>query len=974
MKVNDVIHGFRLLKTQTIKEVDSEAFEFIHEKSGARLFFLKNDDDNKVFSITFRTPPYDDRGLPHVVEHSTLCGSRKFPLKEPFVELVKGSLNTFLNAITFPDKTMYPVASRNTKDFNNLMDVYLDAVFYPAMYDKKEVLMQEGWHYEIGNVDEPLRYSGVVYNEMKGATSSPEDLLETEAMKAIYPDTAYHFESGGNPEHITELTHDDFIAFHKKYYHPSNSYIYLYGDMDIDERLKFLDEEYLSDFTKIEVDSEIKNQALFHDMKRVKKEYPIGAEEDDKDKTYLLWGAIGCENGDRLTRGGLAILVHALFLTDAAPVRQAIIDAGIGKDITASLDGNMIQPCLSVEVTNANAGDAERFYDVMMGALRKIKEDGIDRALLEASLNIEEFKLREADFGQTPKGLVYNMTSLTSWLYDDDPGVMLYYEDDLRKLRDGIGNGFFEGLIDKCFINNPHQVLLTMSPSKTMAAEREKKTLNALAEKKSKMSSEQIEEIIKTTSHLKEFQETPDTPEALATIPLLSLSDIEKKAEKLPLEIRDIDGTKTMYSDLSTHGIAYIAFYFDGSMLTPELQNYGYLLCDILGSVDTGSRSYQEVTTLMNLHTGGISYKLEAGSKVDASAPDGWFVSACVKSRALIRKLPELSRLLIEILTDSKFDSKKRIRELIEQCIAGWERQTMNMPQLFMAKRLASYISAASKFNTRSDLDYYNFLKDIADHYEERFEELSRKLKKTLSMVYNRKNLVVGITTSRDDYEAAAKSVGEVLEALPNEEYPDANQDDSLKIENEGLTSSSRVQYVGKAANFLRMGYKYTGVMRVVETIMRYGYLWTNIRVKGGAYGASAKFARDGLMMFTSYRDPNLRETLDAFDGIADYLKNFTADDREMTKYIIGTIASLDMPMSPYLKGSVAMSDYLSGLTYEAKQRQRDEVLACKVDDVRGISAIVDRGMKENIYCVLGNEETLKDNKELFKRLIPVMK
>ena len=355
------MHGFRLLNTQKVPEVESTAYLFEHEKSGARLFFLENKDDNKVFSISFRTPPTDDTGAAHIVEHSVLCGSRKFPLKEPFVELVKGSLNTFLNAMTFPDKTMYPVASRNDTDFQNLMDVYLDAVFYPRMYEKREVMMQEGWHFEIEKPEESLRYSGVVYNEMKGALSSPEDLLETELLKQLYPDTAYAFESGGNPEKIPEITQESFVAFHKKYYHPSNSYIYLYGDMDIEQKLAFLDEAYLSRFDRIEPNSELKEQALFKEMKRIEKCYPVGADEDVKEKTYLAIGMIFCDSRDMLTKAGMNVLTHALFMTDAAPVTQALMDAEVGKDVTASVEAQISQPNFSIEVTNAEPEDAERF-------------------------------------------------------------------------------------------------------------------------------------------------------------------------------------------------------------------------------------------------------------------------------------------------------------------------------------------------------------------------------------------------------------------------------------------------------------------------------------------------------------------------------------------------------------------------------------------------------------------------------------
>ena len=971
MEINEKIHGFRLLKTRTVPEVDSTAYEFLHEKSGARLLFLENKDDNKVFSVSFRTPPRDDTGAAHVVEHSVLCGSRKFPLKEPFVELVKGSLNTFLNAMTFPDKTMYPVASRNAKDFQNLMDVYLDAVFYPAMYEKAEVLQQEGWHYEIESPDEPLAYSGVVYNEMKGATSSPEDLLETEVFKALYPDTPYHFESGGNPECIPELTQEKFIAFHKKYYHPANSYFYLYGDMDIEEKLAFLDEAYLSRFSKIEVDSKIAKQAEFTALHRVEKQYPVGAEEDTAAKTYLTWALVACNAGDRLTQAGLSVLIHALFTTDAAPLRQALLDAGIGKDMTASLENQVAQPCLLVEVTNAEAADADAFYRLMQDKLRALVKNGIDRELLEASLNLVEFKLRESDFGTTPKGLIYNMAVMTNWLYGEEPTEALFYEENLKTLREGLDNGYFDDLARRCLLDNPHQVLVTMTPSRTMAAEREAAIAKTLAEKKAAMKPEEIAAVIQTTAHLKEFQQTPDRPEDLAKIPLLTLADITPDTERLPLDEREIAGSKVLFSDLATHGIAYLSFYFDGSVLTSEDQLYAYLLCDLLGAVDSKKRSYTELTKQKNLHTGGISYDLRSVDPI--AAPEKWTAKAVVKARVLVRKIPQLFALLEEILTTSRFDDPKRMRELIDQCLAGCERQIMNAPQRVMGARLMAYLLPNARFEDRSGLAYYNFLREIGKNFPARFDGLRARLEEVQRKLYRREGLILAVTAEEKDYTAVAEAFAPFAAALSQKHCPAAEYALEESVKNEGLTNSSRVQYVGKGANFRAIGYPFTGAMRVLETIMRYGYLWNRVRVQGGAYGAAAQFTREGAMVFTSYRDPNLSETLDVYDSVADYLREFTASEREMTKYIIGTISALDTPLTPQMKGSLAVNGYLRGITYEMRQKTRREVLATGEAEIRALAELVDAGMKQNIYCVFGNEEKLKENSDLFSRLISVM-
>mgnify|MGYP002626244660 CR=1 FL=1 len=587
IKVNDRMHGFRLLKQQSVVEADSEAFEFVHEKTGARLFYLKNKDDNKVFSIAFRTPPKDDTGVAHIVEHSTLCGSRKYPLKEPFVELVKGSLNTFLNAMTYPDKTVYPVASRNDKDFQNLMDVYLDAVFYPAMYQTPEILMQEGWHYEIESPEEPLRYSGVVYNEMKGALSSAEDLLGRQIMHSLFPDTAYGYESGGDPEAIPGLSQEMFLDFHRRYYHPSNSYIYLYGDLDIDEKLAYLDEAYLSHFERLEIDSEIRRQELFAEMRRITEFYPIGSEEELKEKTFLSLNFLTGDALDTKTLLGLEILEHALLRSPAAPLRKAIVDAGLGKDVDSSLETEMLQPMFSMIVNGSEEERTEQFYELVMATLKALRDQGIDQKLLQASLNLLEFRLREDDFGSSPKGLIYGLRSLRNWLYGGDPAESLRYEDIFQELKEGLGQGYFEELIDRYFLRNPHRTLLVFKPSRTMAAEREAEQEKLLAEKKASLSKEEIRQIIENTQKLKERQQAPETPEALATIPILKLSDIRKESDVLPLEERMLQDAKVLFSELETKGIIYLTLYFDASRVPQEQLPYVYLLTNLLGNVDT---------------------------------------------------------------------------------------------------------------------------------------------------------------------------------------------------------------------------------------------------------------------------------------------------------------------------------------------------------------------------------------------------
>ena len=968
LKENEMIHGFRLLKQQTVPEIDAKGYAFVHEKSGARLFFLENDDDNKVFSVSFRTTPADDTGVAHIVEHSVLCGSRKYPLKEPFVELVKGSLNTFLNAMTFPDKTMYPVASRNDKDFQNLMDVYLDAVFYPAMKETPEIFRQEGWHYEIDNAEEPLRYSGVVYNEMKGALSSPDDVLENKVMRSLYPDTTYGFESGGDPDAIPTLTYEDFCAFHSRYYHPSNSYIYLYGAMDIEEKLAYLDREYLAAFDRIEPHSEIALQQPFHEMVRKEGAYSISEGEKTSEKTFLALSWLVGEADDAETMLALEILQHALLQTEAAPLKKALMDAKIGKDVSASFEDALRQPYMSIIVTGSESERAEELCRLTEEAMRRLIKDGIDKTLLEASINRLEFKAREADFGTFPKGLVYNIKIMNSWLYDADPAIYLYYEELFQKMREGLKGRYFEEILEKYLVKNAHRSLVVLKPSKTLSSERDAALAEALKKKKQALTHEEIERVIEMNKHLKERQESPETAEALATIPLLALSDIRREVEKLPLTEREIEGCKVLHSDIFTNKIAYINLYFDAQGVPQEHIPYLFLLTDLLGAVDTESHTYAELSNLSNLHTGGISY--ENSAAVRNGEPDSCIPVFRVRARAFGRNLPELFSLLSEVLTESKFTDKKRLEELCGQCRAILEARVMSASQRSMAVRIASYLSPAGAYNEQAMLSYYGFLADLTDHFEERFEELSKTLASLLPLVFTKGGLTIGVTLSEAEYASFAAEAAEFCRRLPRAKAEPQVYHFDVRAKNEGILSSSRVQYVGKAANFLRLGFSYTGSMSVLETILRYDYFWTKIRVQGGAYGAFTQFNRIGFLFFGSYRDPNLRETLEVFDKTADYLRSFDVSDREMVKFIIGTISTVDAPLTPQLKGLAAQDGFLRHVTEADRQKSRDEILATRQDDIRALADVVDVCMKENVLCVFGNEEKLKENAGLFGGLL----
>ncbi|HYE82998.1 MAG TPA: insulinase family protein [Clostridia bacterium] len=970
-KIGDIYHGFRLLEENAVKETNSVIRLFHHEKSGARLFYMENEEDNKVFSVTFRTPPRSSAGLPHILEHSVLCGSRKFPTKEPFVELVKGSLNTFLNAFTFGDKTMYPVASRNDKDFENLMDVYLDSVFYPNIYKYPEILKQEGWHYELDNTEDELKYKGVVYNEMKGALSSPESVLSRKLQETLFPDTPYGYESGGDPEVIPELTQEEFLAFHKRYYHPSNSYMFLYGKMDVLDRMKFIDEAYLKDFDAISVDSAIPVQKAFDSMKSFELEYPVSAQEDERDKTYLSLNYAAGLSTDSELYLAMEILEHILLSTPASPLKKALIEAGIGKDVFGKFDNSILQPVFSIIVKNSNVKRQEEFVKVVLDTVKKLVKDGLDSQLVEAAVNLKEFQLREADFEGYPKGLIYNIKIMDSWLYDKDPTMHLSYEHIFEKIRAGLKKRYFESLMEKYILNNNHSSLLVLKPKKGMSEVKDEETKSKLRNIKTQMTKEQLQELVKQTRELKDWQNTPDSPEKLALIPMLSIQDIDKAGEVLPQKVKEESGVKVLAHHMFTNDIVYADLLFDTTAVPKELLPYIPLLSGILGKVSTENHDYGELSKEIDMHTGGIRFSSQVyGEKNDDSIYHPVF---SVRGRALVGKLPRMLELISEIITKTRFDDLKRIKEIIQENKSRIEMRISNEGYTVVCKRLFSYFSVEGSYlETITGLTYYKFIAGIEKNFDSRIEEVRGNLQKLMRLIFRKDALIAGVTCEEDDYGSFAKNLDLVLAELNTEKLPPVQYVFENKVLNEGLMTQGKVQYVAQGYNFIKLGYPYTGRLQVLRTISRYSYLWNRIRVQGGAYGAFSGFEKNGNMFMVSYRDPNLKETLKVYDEMHDYLKNFQIDEREMTKYIIGTVSKLDLPLTPFMKGERAIENYMRKITRSDLQKEREEILSTTQQDMRELSDMMLELVKRQSYCVLGSEMKLKENKELFGNLVEV--
>ena len=959
------LSAYRVVEHKTIEEMQSEGIVLEHKKTKARLFLVSNDDENKVFCIGFRTPPDNDCGLPHILEHSVLCGSDKFPLKDPFVELVKGSLNTFLNAMTYPDKTVYPVASCNDKDFQNLMDVYMDAVLHPNIYKEEKIFRQEGWHYELESKDAPLIYNGVVYNEMKGAYSSPESLLDSVTQKTLFPDTCYGKDSGGDPVHIPELSYEKFLDFHRTYYHPSNSYIYLYGDMDMAEKLTWLDEEYLSHYEERPVDSRIREQKAFEKPVEREFSYSITDGESGEDATYLSVNTVVGDDLDPKLYVAFQILEYTLLDAPGAPLKQALIDAGIGKDILGGYESGILQPFFSVIAKDANKEQKGEFLAIVKGTLRKLADQGINRKSLLAGMNYFEFKYREADYGSAPKGLMYGLQCLDSWLYDGDPMTHLCYQETFDFLKKEVENGYFEQLIKDYLLDNPFEAVIVVAPEKNLTAKEDEKLAKKLADYKASLSEEELEKLVKATRELKEYQDTPSTPEILAKIPLLTREDIDKKAETFFWTEKEEDGIKVLHHNFFTSGIGYLKVLFNTSVLPQEDLPYAGLLKSVLGSISTEHYSYSDLTSEIHLNSGGMDFSVTSYANLqDAEQFTGAFVASI---RVLYDKLDFGFTMLEEILNHSVFTDEKRLGEMIQETRSRARMKLENAGHSTAVSRATSYFSATAYYNELTGgTAYYHFLEQLEKDYPAKKQEIIAKLQEVSRKLFTRSNMLVNYTADEKGYEKLPETLKLLSAKLPEESRETYAFTHPVKNVNEGLKTSAQVDYVARCGNFRDAGLAYTGALKILQVILSYDYLWLNIRVKGGAYGCMSGFGRSGEGYLVSYRDPNLKETNEIYEGIPAYLEQFDPDERDMTKYVIGTISNLDAPLTPSVKGSRGLSAYLSGVTEEMMQTERDQVLQATKEDIRALAAHVRAVLQTGSFCVVGNEEKIEANRAMF--------
>lgn len=971
MSIKDLC-AYELQKEEDLKGIKAKGYLLRHRKSGARIVYIENDDNNKVFSIGFRTPPSDSTGVPHIMEHSVLCGSKNFPAKDPFVELVKGSLNTFLNAMTYPDKTVYPVASCNDKDFQNLMHVYMDAVFYPNIYEHEEIFRQEGWSYQLDSAEDKLKYNGVVYNEMKGAFSSPEGVLDRVILNTLFPDTSYANESGGDPEVIPELTYEQFLDFHRKYYHPSNSYIYLYGDMDAEEKLNWLDQEYLGKYDREPVDSTICFQEPFAEIQEKVIPYSIASEESEEDNTYLSYNKVVGTSLDKELYLAFQILDYALLSAPGAPLKKALTDAGIGKDIMGSYDNGIYQPIFSVIAKNANAEQKEEFIKVIEDVLKASVKNGIDTKAIEAGINYHEFRYREADFGNYPKGLMYGLQMMDSWLYDDEkPFIHIEALDTFEFLKKQIGTGYYEALIQNYLLDNPHGAIVIVTPEKGRTARMEAELEEKLQEYKASLTAEEIETFVQKTHALEDYQSEPESEENLEKIPVLKREDISREIEPIINEELTLAGVPVIFHEIETNGIGYVDVLFDMSSVEEEDLPYVGILQSVLGIIDTKHYDYGTLFNEINVNTGGIGTSLELYNDVTNIREKAFKATFEIKGKALYGKLPVAFDMMREILMESKLDDGKRIREILAMLKSRLLMKFQSSGHVTAVLRAQSYASPSAKLKDMTNgIAFYETVSYLEEHFEEEKEKLSEKLIDLSKKLFRGDNMMLSYTAAKEGLE----DLEAMVEKLKNSLYTQVSEEESRCVihcekKNEGFKTASKVQYVAKAGNFIDQGVAYTGALQILKVIMSYDYLWQNIRVKGGAYGCMSNFNRIGEGYFVSYRDPNLKRTLDVYEGVVDYLKNFTVSERDMTKYIIGTMSGIDQPMTPASKGDRSMNLYMNKVSAEMIREERNQILDAGQDDIRALYKVAEAVLRADQMCVIGGEDKIEEEKELFKTL-----
>lgn len=959
------LNNYKLIEEKYIDEVASNCKVYTHIKTGARVLTLENNDDNKAFGIGFRTPPERGNGVCHIVEHCVLSGSRKFKTKEPFMDLIKSSLQTFLNAMTFPDKTIYPVSSRNEKDFYNLMDVYLDAVFHPAIYEEEKIFLQEGWHYELKDKEDDLKYNGVVYNEMKGVYSASENLVSDAMVFALHEDSSYGVDSGGDPKLIPSLSYEEFKDYHKKYYHPSNSYIYLYGNQNMEEALDFIDKNYLQDFDKAEINSEI----ILNDEIKKTKDVEItfsASKEEIKDKIdYLSKGWTLGYADSKMNVFMRDFLAELLIDAQGGPLKKAILDAGLAEDVYAETSSSLPLD-LSIVLKNTEADKKDEFLKILRESLEKLVEEGIDKDLLEATLNKFEFIFREG--GGTQKAIIYYIRALNSWLYDQSPLDALYYNDVLSEVKEKLNDGFVENYIKEKLLENEYSVNLVARPELNKNHREEEELKKELQELKAKMSDEEIQEIVKKSRDLEEYQNQEDSQENKDTIPSLELSDIDEKVTEYPVEEDKLGDVVYLKTHQETNGIVYTTLSHDISFIEKEEMETMSLLLSLIGLIDTKNYTYEELNNEIYKATGGISFNPSV--YVDAKDKEKYVLRMNIKMKSTADKLGRGLEIIDEIMNNSLLDSKKRIKELLNILKSRIESTMLQNGHQFIISILKSYYSRVADIQSHiGGLNYYDFMRDLVENFEEKWEDFEKESEEIYDKLFVRDNLIISTAGNLEDLNNIKPELEKYIKSLEVKNIKPADYEFERNNKNEGLYTTSNVVYVSKGYNLEDLGLKYRGDLTVLANILNSSYLHNEIRAKGGAYGGGITIGRSGDMATYSYRDPNLKNTVRVYDSIGSFVENVKMSEEDLKNFIIGSMNSFDPLLSPEQVGDINLSRFITGLKVEDLEKSKKEALETNLERLNSYGKIFDEAMKKNYLAAFGSENIIRDGENLFKEI-----
>ena len=950
MNINDVIHGFRVLNVRHIGEINADLYEMVHEKTLAKTIWLKRGDENKTFAIAFRTTPVDDTGVFHILEHSVLNGSQRYPVREPFVDLLKGSLQTFLNAMTYPDKTVYPVSSRNDKDFINLMRVYLDAVFKPLAVTKPDVFHQEGWHYEILDPEADPIYKGVVFNEMKGAFSSPDGIRSRNVLHALFPDTCYGFESGGDPDHIPELTFQQFCDSHRKYYSPSNSFIILDGDMDIEQVLGIIDDEYLSDMTSegARISFALQQPVINEDTV----EYEISPEENPAGKAQIAYGYVVGSYEDRLSNTALSLLSQVLCGSNESPLKKAIISNGLGEDVYFSLEDGLLQSFVEIDIINTDLEKEPQISEAINNVISTMIKEGIDRDELNAVLSKAEFKAKERDFGNAPKGLVFALSSLDSWLYGGDPVDGIIRDDIFARLREKMNTGYFEELLQNLILDSNHHAKVMLKPSTTLGQQKAEKEKRKLAAAKAGWSKEQISEMVEMNRELAKWQATEDTPEQQATLPVLHLSDLKKTATKLPLEVCRHGGRNVVLKhELDTNGISYVSLYSDISDFSLHQLSVRSLLSGLLGRIatekyDTVHLNQQINATLGEFNT-GITFALDRQGNLTSAFTATW--------STLERNDLAGTDLIKEMLYHTSLNDRQAIRDIVRQTKTSLEQAFIRAGNQLGSLRVSAYDSEAGvSAEYANGYEYYRFIKDLEENWDSKAEQVINEMARLYEKLFIRDRLTIGIASP-----AMPRIVMAMLDDAPEGTIGEKAERKPLGHRREGIVVPANISYACMGSATTGLSDEQLGTMYVISNILSLDYLWTNVRVKGGAYGCGF-VARGNASAYRSYRDPNPANTLRIFKNAPDYLKAFCESEQDTEKYIIGTMGDFDPLMTAKTMARRSDMDYFTKYTDETKQRILDSILATDKKVIAESVELLEKVRDRDNVCVIGNKQAIE--------------